>query len=389
MASIEERKVQRGTSYVIRFTRNGESKRVFLDTSYSRHDAEAVRLAIQGFLDAEKKNEPLDRRTKEFFDSAPPDLIKRFGNLGFGVAKQQLTIAEIWKEFRRFEESSVKPSTIQHREIVFSRFRAFFPDGVKFDDLTLVRVQEFRDQLIRLYAPTTVAKSIKDLRTFCTWAMKRGYARENPFADVPAGATGNRERDFQVPAEWAERILDACPTQCWRTLFCLWRFAGLRQQEPILLTRESVDLESLRLSVYATKTERYLSGGFRSVPIVPILARELKRHLETMPQGEHYLIYEERRKAFDRGFQYILIQAGLERWPKTFQNMRASCENDWIADGIPAHVVADWLGHSVKTQEKYYLRVLPEYFDRVTRKNATILSNEKSWQKSWQKTIEK
>lgn len=372
MASIEERKVKRGTSYIVRFSHHGEAKRVFLGTSYNRRDAENVRLAIEGFLTAEKKDEPLDRRTRDFFDSAPPDLIKRFGSLGFGVARQQFTIDETWKEFRQFEEATVKPSTILHREIVYRRFRAFFPDGIRFDDLTLASVQDFRDNLVRLYAPTTVAKSIKDLRTFCAWAMKRGYAKSNVFKEVPAGATGNRERDFQVPAEWAERILDACPSQCWRTLFCLWRFAGLRQQEPFLLTRDSVDLNELRLRVYATKTERYLNGGFRSVPIVPRLARELERHLETMPQAESYLIYENRRKAFDRGFQFILIQAGLQRWPKLFQNMRSSCENDWIAEGIPAHVVADWLGHSVRTQEKYYLRVLPEFFDRVTKKDATI-----------------
>ena len=367
MASIEERQGKRGTAYVVKFYRDGTVNKVFLDASYNRRDAENVRLAVEGFLLAKKKNEPLDRRTSDFFETAPPDLIKRFGKLGFGAAKTQLTIDEIWQEFRRYEEATIKPSSILHREIVYKRFQAFFPQDVRFDDLTAVKVQSFRDKLVQLYAPTTVAKSVKDLRTFGAWAMRRGYARSNPFLEIPAGATGNRERDFQVPAEWAPRILDACPSQCWRTLFCLWRFAGLRQQEPILLTRDSVDLESCKLRVYATKTERYLHGGFRSVPIVPLLAQELRRHLATMPTHETYLIYENRRKAFDRGFQYILMQAGLDRWPKTFQNMRASCENDWIAQGIPAHVVADWLGHSVKTQEKYYLRVLPEYFDRVTK----------------------
>lgn len=134
----------------------------------------------------------------------------------------------------------------------------------------------------------------------------------------------------------------------------------------MLLTRDSVDLSERKLRVYATKTERYEKGGFRTVPIAPILAKELEAQLDVLPESEPYLIYENRRKAFDSGFRRILFDAGLEKWPKTFQNLRSSCENDWIKQGIPSHVVADWLGHSVKTQEAYYLRVLPEYFDRVT-----------------------
>ena len=134
----------------------------------------------------------------------------------------------------------------------------------------------------------------------------------------------------------------------------------------MLLTRDSVDLSERKLRVYATKTERYEKGGFRTVPIAPILAQELETQFNVLPESEPYLIFENRRKAFDSGFRRILFDAGLEKWPKTFQNLRSSCENDWIKQGIPSHVVADWLGHSVKTQEAYYLRVLPEYFDRVT-----------------------
>lgn len=369
MAYIEKRKLKKGVSYNVKFYKQGKIHKIFLDSGYTQRDAENVKMAVESFLNAERKLEPLDRRTRIFFETAPPDLLKRLGSLGFDIARTQLSVADVWNEFRRYEEATVKESTFIHRETVFNRFQAFFSEDVRFSDLSPVRVQEFRDELVKRYAPTTVAKSIVDLRTFGAWAIKRGYATTNPFKEVPTGKTGNRDRDFQVPADWAPRILEACPTQNWRTLFCLWRFAGLRQQEPMLLTRESVDLGERKLRVYATKTERYENGGFRTVPIVPLLAKELKEQLRVIPKNENYLIFGNRRKAFDRGFQYILIQAGLPRWEKTFQNMRSSCENDWIAEGIPSHVVASWLGHSVKTQEKYYLRVLPEYFDRVTSKD--------------------
>jgi len=141
---------------------------------------------------------------------------------------------------------------------------------------------------------------------------------------VARGSTSNKARDFQVPADWAERIFAACPSQNWRTLFALWRFAGLRQQEPMYLTRDSVKLDAGRLIVFAPKTERYKNNGVREVPIAPILRRELVAHLKTMPQDEDFLIYENRRKAFDSGFRKIIFAAGLKKQPKTFRIINAT-----------------------------------------------------------------
>ncbi len=368
MAYIEERRTQKGISRVVRFRLGGQEVKIFLDSAYTRRDAEDAKSAVEGFLRAKKLDEPLDRKTRLYFESAPPDLLKRFVALGFSPARGASRVVDVWQTFQAAKSSTVKPSTQTHMFVVFARFRAYFPEAIRFDELTPEAIQEFRDELTKRYARTTVANTIAGLRTFGAWSVERGYAAKNPFLAVARGSTSNKERDFQVPADWAERIFAACPSQNWRTLFALWRFAGLRQQEPMYLTRDSVKLDVGRLIVFAPKTERYKNNGVREVPIAPILRRELVAHLKTMPQNEDFLIYENRRKAFDSGFRKIIFAAGLKKWPKTFQNLRSSCENDWIADNIPAHVVAEWLGHSVKTQETYYLRVLPEFFDRVTQK---------------------
>lgn len=366
MASLLERKGKKGTSYDVRFYYRGKARKITLDSAYTRSDAEEVVRAVEGVIRCERLEEPIDRKTRSFFENAPRDLLRKFSFFGFVVARSNATVLDVWRLYARSGLTGVKDSTALHRLVVFKRFQAFFPEDVRFSDLTPEYVLEFRDELERLYAPTTVNRSIGDLRTFAKWAVERGYASTNPFLAVRRGPTGNRARDFQVPSEWTERILDACPSQNWRTLYCLWRHAGLRQQEPMGLTKDSVDLRTKRLKVHSTKTERYgEEHADRVVPIVPVLARELDKQLQEQPTGESYLIWENRRKGFDSGFRRILFDAGLEKWPKLFQNLRSSCENDWIKDGIPSHVVASWLGHSVRTQEAYYLRVLPEYFDRV------------------------
>lgn len=73
------------------------------------------------------------------------------------------------------------------------------------------------------------------------------------------------------------------------------------------LTRDSVKLDAGRLIVFAPKTERYKNNGVREVPIAPILRRELVAHLKAMPQNEDFLIYENRRKAFDSGFKNLFL----------------------------------------------------------------------------------
>ena len=64
-------------------------------------------------------------------------------------------------------------------------------------------------------------------------------------------------------------------------------------------------------------------------------------------------------------FLQIIKNAGLNPWPKLIQNLRASCEPEWIDSGIPAHVVANWIGHSVKVQNESYAQVDDYHFDSL------------------------
>jgi hypothetical protein len=46
--------------------------------------------------------------------------------------------------------------------------------------------------------------------------------------------------------------------------------------------------------------------------------------------------------------------------------MRASCATDW-AEALPAHVVANWLGHSPLVAAKNYLQTRDEHFGVAIR----------------------
>ncbi len=63
-------------------------------------------------------------------------------------------------------------------------------------------------------------------------------------------------------------------------------------------------------------------------------------------------------------FEKIIEAAGLTVWPKLIQNLRASCETEWLDAGTPAHVVAKWIGHSVKVQNDNYAQVDDHHFEQ-------------------------
>jgi hypothetical protein len=55
-------------------------------------------------------------------------------------------------------------------------------------------------------------------------------------------------------------------------------------------------------------------------------------------------------------------RAGLEPWPKRFQNLRSTRETELTDQGFPQHVVCAWLGNSPKVAHKHYLQVTPAHF---------------------------
>ena len=99
MAYIEERRTQKGISRVVRFRLGGQEVKIFLDSAYTRRDAEDAKSAVEGFLRAKKLDEPLDRKTRLYFESAPPDLLKRFVALGFSPARDASRVVDVWQTF--------------------------------------------------------------------------------------------------------------------------------------------------------------------------------------------------------------------------------------------------------------------------------------------------
>ena len=66
----------------------------------------------------------------------------------------------------------------------------------------------------------------------------------------------------------------------------------------------------------------------------------------------------------------IIRRAGLEPWPRLFQNLRATRETE-LAQQFPMHVVCEWIGNSQLVAVKHYLQVTDADYQRATTHTAS------------------
>jgi len=109
------------------------------------------------------------------------------------------------------------------------------------------------------------------------------------------------------------------------------------------------------MRVQIPKTKHHVGKDIRYVPLWDVRQYLQEALLSQLPAGstaipaEHPVItrFSDSNSDLDKPFKGILHRAGMVPWPRLFQNLRASCETEWLNEGHPAHVVAAWIGRSV------------------------------------------
>jgi len=175
----------------------------------------------------------------------------------------------------------------------------------------------------------------------------------------------------------AQKVLDACPDAEWRLLFALARYGGLRcPSEHLALRWSDVDWERGRMVVRSSKTEHHEGKGSRVVPIFPELRPYLEAVRREAKAGSDSVIT--RNRVLDvnlrQRLQRIIRQAGVQQWPKLWQNLRMSRATE-LAHEHPAHVAAAWMGHSTTVASKHYWRVIEEDSAQALEGGAGTLQN--------------
>ena len=101
--------------------------------------------------------------------------------------------------------------------------------------------------------------------------------------------------------------------------------------------------------------------------LFPELRKELADAFALAPNGAEFVVsrYRDQTSNLRTQLGRILKRAGVEPWPRLFQNLRASRETE-LANTFPLHVCCAWLGNSPKIAIKHYLSVTDEHFHQAT-----------------------
>lgn len=216
---------------------------------------------------------------------------------------------------------------------------------------------------IKKLSKASAGKYAKRLRQVFEFAVRSRLMDENPGEGTKLGLEVNPSRQRFITRAMAADVLAKCPSIEWKLIFSLARFAGLRCPTEVLgLTWGDVDWDKGRLRIDSVKT------GLRWCPLFPELRELLEQALEESPQKrtDAHVILSHRGNETNLRTQLLRIikAAGLEPWPKLFNNLRASCRTE-LEERFPSHVIDSWLGHSTAVAKKHYLQITDDHWDRA------------------------
>jgi integrase len=407
MASIS----QRGDKWFIRFVFNGERRTVALGTE-SERQATSIKLRVESLISSRSNGLPLDPEVTAWLTRIKPALQDRLTEAGLIEASTPMpaddsastTPADDSASTTPADDSSTSTLASDDSVIRLGRFLAdyfkrrtdvkagtklnwsntrrnllaFFGSDKPLAEITTGDARDFErylktearenryvsakasDGLSR----ATVGKRIKNCKQFFADAVERELIAKNPFSSLKGQSQTNSERQSFITRSTAELVFKACPDVEWRLIFALSRFGGLRcPSEHIELRLQDVDWERERFLVHSPKTEHHDGKATRWVPIFPELRPYLDEAWHSAEDGQTHFITRYRDATDNLRTQLLRIikRAGVDVWPKLFQNLRSSRQTE-LEEQFPSHVVCTWLGNSEQVARDHYLQVTDDHF---------------------------
>lgn len=206
-------------------------------------------------------------------------------------------------------------------------------------------------------SPSTLNREIRYAKMIFQRAVDYGLLLVNPWKHLKAGRTSNDDRFEFVERDRFEKVLSSCPDQNWRVAASLMRYGGIRTTcELFALNWSHIDFENSAITIPKCKTKR------RVMPMFPELRRELDQLYDRT--GRVAKVCASKSGVWHR-FESIVKSSGVKRWPRLFQNLRASRQSELESQGFSQTAVCSWLGNSPMVARQHYLHVLKDDFQRA------------------------
>lgn len=366
----------KGNRRIIFTNLNGKRDALYVGKLRMR-DTEKIADKIEALLSALSSRRALEPDLAEWVADVPVWLAEKLADKQLIAprvkAETEATLLGGFIDAYLASRTDIKPRTrinlLQVRRNLVNRFGEAKPLA----EISPGDADEWRRWLLSREKPlgeNTVRRHCGRAKQLFRAALRKRLIAENPFADMrDCLVKANKSREFFLSRADSEKIVAACPDHEWRLIFTLARFGGLRTpSESLLLRWADVDWERGRLLIRSPKTEHREGKDSRWVPLFPELRPHLEAAFDRAAVGAEFVItrYRDSNANLRTQLLRIIAKAGLNPWPKLFQNLRSTRETE-LAESFPIHVVTAWMGNSTLIATKHYLQVTDSHFDEATR----------------------
>lgn len=242
-------------------------------------------------------------------------------------------------------------------------FIKWLPPDATMSIITTAVIQQYQEVRAEHCSPGTVAMALTTIRSFCRWAMKRGFRSDDPTLDLdwpkkrhasPRALKFAELRTLMLAINNEPARLGPVRRWYWhrnRRAMYLMLFAGLRISEVSALRWCDVDLETEELWVRDGK-----GGKDRCIPIHQALLYEL----ELVPLIERQADYAvagnadgslQTFKSLDHVFRRWLPQLGITI---SAHQLRHTFATEMLRNDADLLMIKELLGHaSLETTQRY------------------------------------
>jgi len=368
----------------IMFTGTDKKRRTLYLGTVNKKIAEAIKLRVETLIASTASRSPLDGETAAWVGNVGDELAEKLAAVGLIPTRESRKLRDFLDNYiaGRKNDGHTKKATLITIHRVADDLATVLGSNADLRGVSVENAEGFKQfYQDKELAGATTYRRLKMAKMLFNHAVKLKLVNENPFADVKGKNSNPVERRYYITESDTLKLIDAAnPT--WRTIVALARFGGLRcPSELLLLKWENVDFVSGRMTVSSPKTEHLEGREYRVVPIFGRLRQHLEDAHELAAPGEVYVVgtkqgdgYREAAQG-DGGwananlrttFEKLIRRAGLQTWPRLFQNLRASCETD-LMQNHPIHVVTAWIGNTPKIALGHYLQTLEADFEKAVR----------------------
>ena len=367
MASISTNK-KNGTRRLIFQVNKGARRCQLYLGRMPMKQAESIQRRVESLIAAKRSNSAIDAETSDWLagiDLKIREDLVRHGLAEPGAAQLDLTLGELVNQF--YESQAVKPATAAAYKQATDSLLAYLGASALVRRLEPQQLEGWHKSLHSSgLSQATVTKRINIAKSVFRRAANWGVIEKCPLRHVKRGTQVNPARLRYVSREIIDEVLAACPDDESRLIVVLARYAGLRCPSEIrALHWGDIDFDRSVIRIRSSKLAAYGQKGVRDIPLSP----EVRAALLKVGIGAADERVVSRIRSTSTNMRSMLIRAiklaGVKKWPRVFQNLRASCEMDW-ADLAGHHAAASWIGHSLEVSAKHYVRVRDDHFEKVT-----------------------